>query len=342
MSVASETYDGDFAIASLSDLAPSPSRVDQIDSMLRLRLAESFDYLGGLPSLEPGRRAVLSGLMERIVAGPVSPWLFCLYSKLVAELSRGAQDNIDSFDAVAEAASLPAGQGVIRLRDSTVPDSWWDHFLLLLDTDPLSPFRPTVPTAEEFSRCKDQIAAGLDLMQQTDPTWHGEVKRLLRSIVLGSPPDTNPDEIFNGASTFFLWGAVLLNADLNRAPVSMVDILVHESSHVLLFGLTFNGGLTRNRGEERYGSPVRPDERPIDGIFHACFVTTRVHLAMKRLIDSGSLQEDDRRLALQHLQYNEDGGRKSLAVLTRHAEPTKTGEVILGELEKYWTNQPGA
>ena len=343
MSVTSETHDVDFSKASFWDLAPSPSRVDEIDSMLRLRLAESFEYLGGLPSFEAGRRTALSGLMERLKAGPVSPWVFCLYSRLVAELSKGAQDqdNAESFDAVADAALLPAGQGVIRLRDSTIPNSWWDHFQLLLDTDPLSPFRPVVPTAEQFLRCEHEIAAGLELMRRIDSTWHDEAKSLLRSIVLGSPPNPDPESVFNGASTFFLWGAALLSANLSRPPISMVDILVHESSHVLLFGLTFNGGLTRNSGEERYGSPVRPDERPIDGIFHACFVTTRVHLAMKRLLDSGSLHEDDRRLAIQHLQYNEEGGRKSLAVLARHAEPTRVGEAILGELQKYWTNQPG-
>lgn len=341
MSVVGETQDLKISEA-LRDLAPSPSRVHEIDSMLRLRLAESFEYLAGLPSFEGGRRAVLLGLTERLRAGSVSPWMFCLYSRLVAELSKGTQDQdiAECVDAVAKAASLPAGQGVIRLRDSTIPDSWWDHFQLLLDTDPLSPFAPVVPTAEEFLRCEGEIAAGLELMQRTDPTWHDEVKSLLRSIVLGSPPDSDPENVFNGASSFFLWGAALLSASLSRAPISMVDILVHESSHVLLFGLTFNEGLTRNSGEERYGSPVRPDERPIDGIFHACFVTTRVHLAIRRLLDTGSLHEDDTKLAMQHLQYNDQGGRKSLAILAHHAEPTRVGEAILGELQDYWANQP--
>jgi HEXXH motif-containing protein len=259
----------------------------------------------------------------------------------VAELSRGVQNGSESLDPVANAASLPTSQGAIKLRDSSIPNSWWDHFQLLLDTDQSSPFRPIAPTTEQFSRCEQEIATSFELMRRIDPILHDEIKSLLRSIVLGSPPNSDPASYFNGASTFFLWGATLLNANVNRTPISMVDLLVHESSHVLLFGLSSNGGLARNDGAEKYDSPIRADRRPIDGIFHACFVTTRVHLAMKRLLDSGSLQEGDSKLAIQHCHCNEEAGRESLAVLRHHAKPTRLGNAILGELQEYWANQPG-
>jgi HEXXH motif-containing protein len=86
---------------------------------------------------------------------------------------------------------------------------------------------------------------------------------------------------------------------------------------------------------------VERRKRPIDGIFHACFVTTRVHLAMKRLLDSGSLDEDESKLASERCRHNETAGREALAVLARHAEPTRLGKAILHALEDYWANQPG-
>jgi hypothetical protein len=313
--------------------------VDQIDSMLRLRLADSFEYLRGLPWCEPSRRVAVFGLIERLRAGLVSPWVFCLYSKLVAQLSEKGEGTTEILNDLANATSLPAGEGVIKLLDPNIPSSWWDQFQLLLDTDHTSPFRPVAPTTEQFARCQQEVAASLDLMQRIDPVWHDEVKRLLRSIVLGSNAKTATR--FNGASTFFLWGATLLNANINRAPVSMVDLLIHESSHVLLFGLSSTEGLMRNDGKERYDSPVRTDKRPIEGIFHGCFVTTRVHLAMKRLLDSGSLHEGDNQLAIQHCRSNARAARESLAVLARHAVPTRLGKTVLRELEDYWANQPG-
>jgi hypothetical protein len=330
----------DAAISGL-DLAPAPDRVNEIDSRLRLGLADSFEYLGGLPLFDAtGREAVL-GLIERLKAGPVSPWVFCLYSRLVADLSQGVDRAGESLNALANAASLPAGEGVIKLLDSSIPDSWWNQFQVLIDTDQSSPFRPIAPPPEQFSRCQQEIGASLELMQRIDPDLHSEVKSLLRSIVLGSAVNSDDGGVFTGASSFFLWGATLLNADFVGSPVSTVDTLVHESSHVLLFGLSFNDGLTRNSGEARYDSPVRADKRPIDGIFHACFVTTRVHLAMTRLLDSGSLDGDESKLAIERCRHNEEAGRESLAVLERHAEPTILGRAILHELEGYWADQPG-
>ena len=46
-------------------------------------------------------------------------------------------------------------------------------------------------------------------------------------------------------------GRRLLNADLRRSSVSIIDLLVHESSHRLLFGISADGTLTENSGSER-------------------------------------------------------------------------------------------
>ena len=126
----------------LGDLAPSPSRVDDIDSLMRTRLADSLEYLGGLPWFEPNGRAAVFGLLERLKTDPVSPWVFCLYSRLVMELSKGIEGTGESLYELEHAASLPADEGVTELLDCTIPKPWWDHFQLLLDTDQTAPFRP--------------------------------------------------------------------------------------------------------------------------------------------------------------------------------------------------------
>jgi HEXXH motif-containing protein len=323
------------------DLVPSPSRVEGIDRMLRVRLAESLQYLGEFASLDTGRQAALVSLEGRLRAAPVSPWVFCLYSKLVADLSKDPGGDVAQvFDAVVRAASLPVDEGVVTFRDPAVSVSWWDHFRLLLDTDRKRPFKPQAPSTEAFALCKRDIESGLAVMRQADPFLHDEIRRLLRLIVVGSPASLDPMDAFNGASTFFLWGATLLNADLRRSTISIMDLLVHESSHVLLFGLAVDGGLTRNSGDERYASPLRSDARPIDGIFHGCFVATRVHMAMGRLLERGRLNAEERRQAVQRRQFNGDAARTSLDVLTRHAEPTERGETILRTLRAYWAKAP--
>jgi HEXXH motif-containing protein len=320
-------------------VAPSRSGVDVIDRTLRIRLADSFRYLGEIASLDASRAAALIRLEERLRATSVSPWVFCLYSKLVAELSKDPRGNVtDAFDAIVRAASLSADEGVIAFRGPAISGSWWDHFGQLLDTDRKRPFKPRAPSSSAFALCKQDIERGLALTQQADPIWYDEIRGLLRMITLGAAASSDPLDVFNGASTFFLWGATLINTDFRRSAVSIVDLLVHESSHVLLFGLSADGALTQNSGHERYSSPLRSDARPIDGIFHACFVATRVHLAMARLLDCGRLNAEETRQAVERREFNGDAAQTSLDVLARNARPTKLGEEILGTIRGYWAN----
>ena len=178
------------------------------------------------------------------------------------------------------------------------------------------------------------------MLKRADPDFHAEVQSLTRMLVLGAPASDDPADNFNGASTFFLWGASLLNADLRRSSISIIDLLVHESSHVLLFGISADGALTENSGNERYDFPLRTDQRPIDGIFHACFVATRVHLAMSRILESGTLTPAEAKIAADRAKYNADAAQTGIEELDRHARLTELGVEVLGTLRSYWAGRP--
>ena len=301
-------------------LGPSATRVEALDQELRDRLAGSFRYLADFAGLDDHRRVAFAKLEARLGSAPVSPWVFGLYAKLVAALAAQPRGDVSGdFDAVLDAACFPADLGVVAFRDPAVPAPWWDHFRLLFDTDRKRPFHPQGPAPESFARCRQEVALGLALLQRADPICYEEVSQLLRMIVLGAPSSAEVTDLFNGASTFFLWGATLINADARRSAVSMVDLLVHESSHGMLFGFSAEGALTQNRGEERHSSPLRSDARPIDGIFHACFVATRVHLAMSRMRDSGRLTAGEETQVAERRNFNGNAARTALEVLAEHA-----------------------
>jgi hypothetical protein len=323
------------------DLMPSVARVNAIDRALRLRLADSLTYLAAVACLEPSQHATLESIQRNLHAARVSPWVFCLYSKLVAELAKSPRRDVsDTFGEIAKASSLPTETGIVSFCDPAVPSPWWDHFRLLFDTDRQRPFRPRVPSVESFVQCQETVEAGLTALKRADRVFHDEVRNLIPMIVLAAPGSADPGDRFNGASTFFLWGASLLNAELSRSSIAMVELLVHESSHVLLFGASADGALTENSGSERYDSPLRPDKRPIDGIFHACFVSTRVHLAMKRLVCSGALSDEEHRIALERAGTNGEAARSGIDELDRHARLTELGEQVLATLRVYWDGVP--
>jgi hypothetical protein len=103
-------------------LAPSATRVEAIDQELRDRLAGSFRYLADFAGLDDNRRAGFANLEARLGSGPVSPWVFGLYAKLVAALAAQPRGDVSGdFDAVLEAASLRADLGVVAFSDPAFP-----------------------------------------------------------------------------------------------------------------------------------------------------------------------------------------------------------------------------
>ena len=123
-------------------LPPSEPRVAAIDEALRFRLAELLAYLAEVAPLAT-HWDVLAQVEHRLKSGPVSSWVFCLYSKLVSELAKSPRGDVSAaFGSVVEATLLPADAGIVCLRDQTVPAAWWDHFRILFDTDRRRPFRP--------------------------------------------------------------------------------------------------------------------------------------------------------------------------------------------------------
>ena len=129
-------------------------------------LAESLAYLAEVACLGEAHSATLAELLQRLRSGPVSPWVFCLYSKLVAELAKSPRGDVSAtFGSVVEASLLSADTAIVGLRDQAVPAAWWDHFRILFDTDRRRPFKPTTPSPESFAACKADIEAGLAVLK---------------------------------------------------------------------------------------------------------------------------------------------------------------------------------
>jgi len=134
---------------------------------------------------------------------------------------------------------------------------------------------------------------------------------------------------FDGASSFLLWGAVVLNAAEGASVLATIQAVAHESAHNLLFGLSADGPLVLNGDLERYPSPLRTDARPLDGIFHATFVTARMQQAVGALRAAGALLPAERDEAESALAANAALFAQGLATLDRHAKLTPLGEAVL-------------
>lgn len=139
-------------------------------------------------------------------------------------------------------------------------------------------FAPTDTAAAEaavqLQRAKAIIAAAaLD--------WSDELNELLCEIILAVNIGKGG---FAGGSVFDLFGAVLFNPGTRPDIAHHLMTLIHESSHLLLFARHLDDDVLLNEPETLYSSPLRRQGRPMEGIFHAMWVSARMTTFGKALL----------------------------------------------------------
>lgn len=153
---------------------------------------------------------------------------------------------------------------------------WWD-------IEPDNRMALTAVTKGELALARACIEQALAYLETANPAFHDEFCTLVREIVIARP-DGSQRLSFGGVSSFTLWGAISLNYDAHDGWPRYYQSLVHEAAHTLLFAIAREEPLVLNSPDETFGSPLRQDLRPMDGLFHAAFVSVREALALDALL----------------------------------------------------------
>ena len=315
---------------------PSAERARRLDERMRRRLADSVRYVArqAAGQLDPSPE-LLAGFFARLEQGPVSPHSFAAYYDLVLALDE--DDLEEAGERFHEMLSAPPPADELRIvslgeiRDERDADRLRRH----VDTDPDLPLAILPPPPELAAAARSLIEAALALLRSAHPALAAEIAALVREIVLVTGPADPKALRFDGASSFMLWGTMLLNASVLQTKLEMVQRIAHESGHNLLFGLASDGPLVENDDQERFASPLRVDPRPIDGIYHATFVSARMHQAVARLLEAGALAGAEREEAERALAQNAANFARGLQVLDRHARLTPMGSAALAGARAY-------
>lgn len=251
---------------------------------------------------------------------------FRMYYRLVQALIDEDEKRAES--AVARMEELGArkpARSFTRFGDPEADQIWME---LLGDG-----FRMAPIDADEAKAFIELCNSGFDLMKKTLPALYSDVDAVVREVLLARAPKGDKTE-FDGASHYQFWGLLLLNPKHHKTPLAVIEVLAHEASHSLLFGLTQNEPLVHNPDEERFASPLRKDPRPMDGIYHAAFVSARMWWAMDQISRSDLLtseQKDQARAAAETDRANWEAG---LSVIDAHARLSPTGDRILNDARR--------
>ena len=202
---------------------------------MRAKLASSLAHIFDRMALTLGiEDSELGPLRAEIMAHRQAPSVFATYFELVFALKAKRHD---------EAARLwrriAAAVGQTPMFDVaplTVEALGGDaaRFARLLNAGENGPiFGP--PDVAQWPAFATGVAEAFSLLEQADAALAAEIRALI-VLVIGSAP-LSPASSFGGVTSLTLWGAVTLNTELHRTPLEILDGLVHEGAHTLLFGL---------------------------------------------------------------------------------------------------------
>jgi hypothetical protein len=318
--------------SALSTLDPNLDRAVLLDRRMRERLGTSLRYVLGEAAapldLAP---SMLDGFLSRLQSGPVRPAAFGAYFDLVMALECGDQAAAEvRLWEIAETVNRSAAMNVLDLGEADSPD----RYCRLLSGDSKLPLQPVPATHPLSQACRRLIDDALALLDHSDPALAAEIRQLVCEVVLADVDDGGSVS-FDGASSFMLWGAVMLNVRMQHTSLDMVQALVHESGHSLLFGLCADGPLVSGEDPARYVSPLRGDLRPMDGIVHATFVSARMHRAVASLLNAGAVPPDSRDAARDSLAAHIDNCEQGLRTIESHADLTARGQTVYEDVQRY-------
>lgn len=313
------------------EFEPSARRGLALDQQMRARLADTLDYVFG----ELGSDLMIDGadrasLTARIRARRQSANLFGIYYDLVLAIEREDMNGARELVRELLCQDEPTGTmtGTVENRDPVRADRLRRLLMQGLEM-------ATEPDPALFHATTQRIARAFDLLDRGYPDMAAEIRELLSEIVVAAGPEDPKAMTFDGASSYMMWGATLLNGRGQNNVLDTAQALAHESGHNLLFGFCSSGSLVENPDEELFSSPLRKDPRPMDGVFHATYVIARMHQTLGHLLDSGVLDESQRAAALADLaahRRNFDAGDQ---VIRESGRLTPLGAEVIASARAY-------
>jgi len=314
-------------------LKPSAQQGRYADSIMRQQLGESIAYLCNLDeNLNKKNKAILHSAAEALVNNKrLHPLMFGHYARWVHALTHDNNSQAEkAIELICAAFSLgDSYPQYISLGDETLYQSQrLINELMDSGDDSTAMFKP--PTTDAFDACKLEISQALGLASKWLPDLAEEMNALVAQFILvGNHPQATVR--FDGGSSYMLWGALFVNAEQRRSSVAMLELLAHETAHLLLYAAASQEPLTTNPEDERYSSPLREDLRPMDGIYHATWVSARMAWAMYHLSQHPEISPPAANEARQALEADIRHFKEGHSVVERHGQLTQTGRRLMND-----------
>lgn len=315
------------------DFVPDAKRAEQINQRMHSELGRSLRLVTQACAKRlPLNYEALEQLCATLEKGTThAPTAFAHYYDAVTALLQEDEERATVFlEQLAQEKPRPPAQTVGPLDDDARGRCYRER----MDADMRSGLSLHIPAPETTRSFIDRYKHAMSLLEQATPELAGEIHSIVHEVVgvAGGPSDQGE---FHGGSHYQLWGALFLNAGLHTNRIEMAEVLAHESAHSLLFGFCTHEPLTLNEDSQLFESPLRAEPRPMDGIYHATYVSARMHWAMNQLLESELLSDEERGLAYAARDRDRDNFEAGYQVVNAHGVLTDLGRNLMSNARAY-------
>ncbi len=322
--------------ASSFAFAPDPAAGMIADRRMHGVLADSIGHLlaavPDLPATAGLPETDVAAALDRIRTQRVSAATFASYYDLVPALEGDDFDRAGTLLCdIVTAAPVPPGL-LLRGIEDGADGARAALYRAKLDTDPNTEFRFLQPPDPELERARGMLSRAIARFEPALAEGFGELRAMVNEVVFAQG-EAGSDYQFESGSSYMLWGAVLINSAVLDDEVSAVMSLLHETAHTLLFGQSIDEPLVLNDDADLFSSPLRRDPRPMDGIFHATFVTARLHHAAVALLRSDRLTPGERSALEATVGDRLAQFHSGLSVVRQHGLLSDTGRAVMDAAE---------
>lgn len=270
--------------------------------------------------------------LRDVKKSPALTWQMCAAHYLAAK-SAESEEHEAAVKYLRYIESIPAANDIVVSPLSSADNSFDKEMILKIIRD---------DKELGFGFCDDPVLAAtesekvykaLDVIRENVPEAYSEIKTYIHAIHLTQETDDG-SRFMRSGTNFYMWGMMFAYVNEEHTVPYYVDILAHECGHTALNIINAFDELVLNDPSATFVAPLRVDNRPMIGIFHALFVLSRICYVFDRIIQKGTSEYVDEckerfRQAFKKLTDTHQ-------IVKEHGQFTQIGQAIYNDICTRW------